>query len=125
MPTEGSRSQHAQRIIGIALVAMEKAVQLIYETSQRPEENHYQPWIDRLEQQLISAVDLLESEVGDGQTWLCGHAITQADISTAVAWRFTQHACPDRIVADRYPGLVSFSARAEALPEFIAVPIDG
>ena len=31
---------------------------------------------------------------------------------------------PDRAPADRYPGLVALSKRAEALPEFQACPID-
>lgn len=49
--------------------------------------------------------------------------MTQADITLAVAWRFVQHAVPRRIAADEYPALVVFSARAEALPEFIACPL--
>lgn len=125
MPRDAAPYQRALKTIGVALVAMEKTVQLIYETAQRPEEKQHQPWIDRVDQQLRSAIEMLEREVANGQSWLCGDAITQADVSTAVAWRFNQHVCPERIDAEQFPGLVAFSARAEALPEFIAVPIDG
>ena len=111
------------QILGVALVALEKIVALIYERTQRPKELQHAPWIKRVDQQLRSALDQLEEIVGDGSHWLTGTDIMQADITTAIAWRFTQHALPKRISADDYPGLSAFSARAEALPEFIACAI--
>ncbi len=123
MPEHGPDRVRALQIIGIALVAMEKIASLIYERTQRPKETQHPPWIKRLDGQLRSAVDQLETSVGDGSQWFFGTNVTQADISSAIAWRFTQHAVPKRIPADDYPGLVAFSARAEALPEFIACPL--
>ena len=124
MPENGADRLRALQTIGIALVAMEKIASLIYERTQRPKETQHAPWIKRLDEQLRSAVRQLESSVDDGSQWFFGTDITQADISTAIAWRFTQHAVPRRISADDYAGLVTFSARAEALPEFIACPLD-
>jgi len=123
MPAHGPDRVRALQIIGVALVVMEKIASLIYERTQRPKELQHPPWIKRLDEQLRSAVDQLESFVGDGSEWFFGTDITQADISTAIAWRFSQHAVPKRIPADEYPGLVAYSARAEALPEFIACPL--
>jgi glutathione S-transferase len=113
----------AQRIIGTALVAGEKGAQLIYETRQRPPELHHTPWIERLNEQMRSAVDLLEEAVGTGAEWLFGTDLGQADITTAVVWRFLQHAQADRIPGGRYPGLTHFSARAEKLPQFTDCPL--
>ena len=124
MPLDGADRVRELQITGAALVVMEKIASLIYERTQRPKELQHPPWIKRLDEQLRSAVDQLEISVGDGAQWFFGADISQADISTAIAWRFSQHAVPKRISADDYPGLVAFSARAEALPEFIACPLD-
>jgi glutathione S-transferase len=123
VPERGQDRIRALQIIGVGLVVMEKIASLIYERTQRPIEVQHPPWIKRLDEQLRGAVDQLENCVGDGSQWFFGMDITQADISTAIAWRFSQHAVPRRIAADDYPGLVAFSARAEALPEFIACPL--
>lgn len=124
MPSNAQRYTRALNIIGTALVAMEKAVQLVYELKQRPEELRYQGWIDRVGQQLNGALAMLADVVGDGTAWLFGEKITQADINTAIAWRFSQLHFPDIANAADYPGLVAFTARAEALPEFLACPIE-
>ena len=123
MPQDEADRFKTLQIIGVALVAMEKVAALIYERTQRPEEVQHAPWIKRLDQQLRAAVDQLEAIVGDGSSWLTGADIMQADISAAIAWRFVQHAVPRRISADEYPGLVAFSARAEALSQFVACPL--
>lgn len=124
MPSGEADRRGALQIIGVALVAMEKVVSIIYERTQRPKELQHRPWIKRLDQQLRSALDQLENHVGDGSSWLLGDDISQPDISTAIVWRFSQHAVPRRIASDDYPGLVAFSARAEALPEFVACPLN-
>jgi len=124
MPSEEAEYVHALNVIGTALVAMEKAVQLVYELKHRPEELRYEAWIVRVTQQMNGALEMLEAAVGAGRDWLFGSEPTQADINAAIAWRFTQLHFPDRAVAKNYPGLVAFSARAEALPEFKACPIE-
>lgn len=123
MPQNEADNVRAIRAIGASLVAMEKVVAVIYERTQRPKELQYKPWLERVDQQLRSALDVLETLVGDGSLWIIGSEITQADITTAVAWRFTQYSVPRRISPDDYPGLAVFSARAEALPEFLACPL--
>ena len=124
MPEDGADRLRALQVIGVALVAMEKIASLIYERTQRPRELQHPPWIKRLDEQLRAAIDQLETYVGNGTKWLFGTEMSQADLTAAVAWRFSQHAVPRRIDANDYPGLVKFSARAEALPEFVACPLD-
>jgi glutathione S-transferase len=123
LPEDSAARRNALRVIGIALVAGEKVAQLIYEKKQRPEDLQHGPWIERLGQQLAGAVDLLEEAVGNGEEWLADGDMCQADITTAIMWRFIQHILPEQIVAGAFPGLVTHSARAEAHAHFVACPL--
>jgi len=123
MPADESNYVLALSVIGTAMVANEKTVQLIYELSNRPAELQHREWIDRVQQQLTGAVDLLEKQYANASPWLCGDDIGQADITAAIAWRFTQFRYPQRVPASKYAALSGLSARAEALPEFEAAPL--
>jgi glutathione S-transferase len=129
MPANKEGYLVALRHIGTALVAMEKVAQLVYETSQRPEDLQYGPWIKRLEQQLEGAAGIMESTVSacanSPGPWLLGDDLTQADISIAIAWRFMMNTERVNLQPKDYPALVAFSARAETLPEFMACPLSG
>jgi glutathione S-transferase len=111
--------------IGVALVAMEKVAQRIYELKVRPEEYRYEPWLERLNEQLLSAIETMEKSVAElDENWMFGKQLTQADITTAVAWRFINHAAPTIADIAQRPALDEFSSRAEKLPEFLACPLD-
>jgi len=126
MPGNAADHLKAAQHAGTALVAMEKLAGLIYETSHRPPELQHQPWIDRLRTQLSGATGLMESAVKNRKgDWLLGDEITQADITTAVAWRFSQHVEASHVDPGDYPALVDYSTRAESLPEFVACPLSG
>ena len=129
MPRDPGRYRAATQFIGAALVAMEKVAQLIYETAHRPVDRQHGPWIERLKQQLQGAVDMMEGYVSassdSGVDWLLENDVSQADITLAVCWRFILHSDIDSIDPEQYPALVELSARAEALPEFIACPLTG
>lgn len=124
--TPGTMKDHArsQRIIGLALAACEKTVQLVYERNLRPPEKQHEPWVDRVRGQMLSAYDLLNTEVGAGDKWLFGARPMQADITTAVAWTFTGFILPEGIDAKRFPAVAQFAQRAEALPEFVSSPLE-
>jgi len=119
MPADRRR---ALRIVGIALVAMEKTVQIFYETKQRPADKQYAPWGSRVQQQLTEALRLLDAECGDG--WMCGEQISQPDISSVIAWGFARLTRPDLANPGAWPRLAALADRAEALPEFRAWPIE-
>lgn len=125
MPGGVDAERRALQQIGVALVAMEKVAHRIYETKARPEEFIYEPWLNRIIEQLNSALDLLEISVANlnDNEWLFGDTVTQADITTAIAWRFAVYSAPEIANPSNRPALVAFSRRAEALPEFIACPI--
>lgn len=123
-PTDLADHARAQRIIGLALAACEKTVQMVYETTLRPADKHHQPWLDRVRGQLLAAYRLLEAELGTDDAWLFGARPLQADLTAAVAWRFTGFALSDVVRADTHPALARLSQRAEALPEFISSPLE-
>lgn len=121
MPPDLNERCHALRIIGLALAVCEKSVQIVYEHSLRPAEKLHEPWLLRVQGQLRAACGALEEELRR-RPLASGEAITQAGITTAVAWHFTQMTMPERIHATDYPALQSFSELAEQLPAFRAAP---
>ena len=55
---------------------------------------------------------------------LQGERLTEADVAVACAWRFAQFYDSAEVPAAKYPALVAYSRRAEALPEFASTPLD-
>ena len=112
------------RLIGLAMAACEKGVSLLYERDKRPAEKQHQPWLDRVTEQANAAFGELERAAAKAAPWLQGKAFNAADVAVACAWRFAQYYDAAEIPAARYPALVAYSARAEALPEFATTPLD-
>lgn len=122
LPGSLHERQHTLREIGLALAACEKSVQIVYERSLRPAEKLHEPWISRVTGQLLAAYQILEADLIARPLGVTSAAIDQAGVSVAVAWHFTQQMLREVVSAANYPVLREFSARAEALPEFIAAP---
>jgi glutathione S-transferase len=122
VPSSLHERQHTLREIGLALAACEKSIQIVYERNLRPAEKLHEPWINRVTGQLLAAYQILEADLTARPPGVTGAAINQAGVSVAVAWHFTQQMLPEIVPAENYPVLREFSARAEALPEFIAAP---
>ncbi|MEL6160108.1 MAG: glutathione S-transferase [Cyanobacteria bacterium J06623_5] len=124
MPEALEDYQQALRLIGLGLNACDKTVQIVYERDLRPTDKQHQPWRDRIQSQLLSAYRLLESRAAETSTWLVQNRFTQADITVAVAWQFTQLIVADIVDIRGYPGIAALSKRAEALPAFTATPLE-
>ena len=123
MPTGARERQQALRVIGLALAACEKSVQIIYERTLRPEHKQHTPWLDRVTGQMLAALDALETELV--RRPLAGSAETmgQDGVTSAVAWQFLQLTSVAALVPpSRFPSLRTFSERAETLPAFCAAP---
>jgi glutathione S-transferase len=119
MPTELMRSQ---RLLGLALAACDKAVQLVYERQLRPAEKLHQPWADRVILQLRAALDVLEAEQQQQPLEATSAAMPPPGVMQAITWHFIQQMLPDVVSAADYPALAAYSREAEALPEFRAAP---
>jgi glutathione S-transferase len=91
MPEDPAARARALHLTGLSLAAMEKTVQVYYELHLRPAEKVHHPWLERVLGQLGAAYQLLEERVAgtDAAGWLLGARVTQADVTAAVAWRFT------------------------------------
>lgn len=125
MPAGGEARREALRLIGLAMAACEKCVQIVYEKTLRPEEKRHLPWLERVTGQANAAFAGLEAAATRAGPWLQGATPTASDIAAACAWRFSQHyGGAVRIPAARYPELVGYCARVEALPEFASTPLD-
>jgi glutathione S-transferase len=122
MPVGLAERQHALHVVGLALAACEKSVQIVYEHNLRPAEKLHEPWVSRITAQLLAAYDLLESALRKEALAVGSDTIGQAGVSTAVAWHFTQQMLPGVVAATSYPMLREYSSHAEELAEFKAAP---
>ena len=122
MPGSVIERRHALRSIGLALAACEKAVQIIYEHELRPAEKRHAPWLERIHGQLAAAYAELEGELAK-RPLACEEAtLTQAGVTAAVVWSFTQMMLPGVVGPDRHPRLAAFAGDAERLPVFTGLP---
>ena len=121
MPGEPAARLHALRLIGTALTASEKSVQIVYE-HKREADKRDAAWLQRVKGQLHAAYDMLEREIDGVDGWLFDGTLGQADVSVAVAWSFTQLVTPEAVDAASYPRLAAFAMRAEQHPDFVALP---
>ena len=124
MPIEPASRRQALGNIGVALAVCEKSVQRFYELTLRPVDKQHAPWLDRVTQQMNSALAALDKLAGTATPWLHGERFSQDDVCIAVAWRFTQFVMADAVPAADYPRLAAYSLRAESRPEFLQTPLD-
>jgi glutathione S-transferase len=122
VPASGSARMQIQQQCAVAVVATEKAIQVHYDTKLRPAEFSYEPWVERCTEQMHDAFAMLETQPISGV--LSGAAITQADITAAVALRFARFIHPAQFPLDRYHRLEQLSVHCEALPAFLETPLE-
>lgn len=120
MPHSISEYQSALRVVGLALTACDKSVQLVYEQMLRPKDKQHQAWIDRVRQQLTDCYSLLEQELKQATLGARSDNIRQTGITTACAWYFTQNMLPGVISSLDFPLLATYSDKVERLQEFQA-----
>jgi glutathione S-transferase len=121
MPSAPGERLRTLRVIGLALAACEKSVQIVYEKNLRPTEKQHAPWLERVNGQLLAAYAELEAELAR-QPLQGGEAIGQDGISVAVAWSFTRMMLGDTFDASAYPALDAFASEAERSPIFLDTP---
>jgi glutathione S-transferase len=118
--------QQQLRLIGLALAACEKAVQIIYEVQLRPADKQHAPWLERVQSQLVAACAEMEREIvrdiAQHPLAVSAESIDQAGITVAVTWCFIQANVAERVPAVDFPALAALSASAEMLPAFCAAP---
>lgn len=121
-PLRGPERRKVQQQCATALVAVEKAMQIYYDTTLRPKEFSYAPWVARCAEQMHTAFGMMEAQ--PQSEILAGAPMTQADVTTAVVLRFAQYVLPSEFPQGRYPQLEQLSAYCEALPAFVQTPLE-
>jgi len=122
MPVDMPGLQRELRLIGLALAACEKSVQIVYEHNIRPAEKLHAPWVERLTGQMLAALGTLDAELVARPLAATSATMTQAGVTTAAVWEFACHAQPELASAAAFPAVAAFAAQAEQLAEFNAAP---
>lgn len=122
MPADLNQRLRSLRLIGLAMAANEKSVQIYYERNLRPVEKQHAPWLERVHGQLLAAYSELEGELVKQPLKMDG-SIAQDGITLAVAWSFTQLVIADQVDVAQYPRIRDFTAYAEQLEAFISTPV--
>ena len=126
-PSGGLQRRRVVQTTAIALACAEKTLWAHYEGRVRPAEKVHSPWIEHNERQVLGGLeqlDMVASRVDEGG-WIAGtRNISQADVTTTVAYTFANTVRPKLGLADRFPHLLRFVAHCEGLPPFLkaAVP---
>lgn len=105
------------KIVGLAMAALEKCLQIVYETRLRPKNTQHPPWLARIQSQRDAALLALEQAITSHRERLI-HTPCQASISSAVAWSFAFQTTPDGLAPNQFPGLVDLSEHMESLAVF-------
>lgn len=122
MPAAPAARLRTLHLLGLALAACEKSVQVVYEQQLRPADKQHAPWLDRVVDQLRVAYATLEAALGDAPLAVETDTLDQAGLTLAVAWQFTQALLPGRVDPAAHPRLAAHAAQAERLPAFRAAP---
>jgi glutathione S-transferase len=125
-PTGDPLRRRVVQTAAIALACAEKAQWAFYEDRVRPPEKVHTPWIEHNDDQVLGGFRHLNDAAGhcseDG--WIAGTAsISQADVTTAVAFTFATLARRHLNLPERFPQLARFMERCETLPAFSSAPI--
>ncbi|WET12982.1 MULTISPECIES: glutathione S-transferase family protein [unclassified Pseudomonas] len=107
------------QLLGLALAACEKSVQIVYEHNLRPAEKQHAPWLERVNAQLLAAYTLLDQHLSQTDN----EALTQASLTAAVAWSFSQFTVASVVKADAFPHVQRHAERLEQHPAFKRCPI--
>lgn len=126
LPAVNPARRETLQLVALAVGALDKGIQLVYERIFRPAEMHHAPWLQRCRAQAEASLAELDAACAarEGHDWLVGDAITQADITLACAVTYLRDAVPLDLAP--FPALQARVARYEALPPFARfyVPFD-
>lgn len=119
LPAVGPALAEDLQTLGWILAASEKAVQQVYEHRLRPPEKQYQPWIERITWQLLSACREWNAAL---ERRALNTTLDQVSVTSAVVWTFIQAMIPEVVKADDFHSIRAHSEIAEAHPALKQFP---
>ncbi len=117
LPETGIRRRTALQEIAYANSVAEKAVALVYEHNNRPEQYRWPEWRARLEGQIAGGLRAMEAHAPEEENWLGGAAVYGGDIAFVCAYDFVEATNP-HLLAPGYDKLAWMSERANQMPAF-------
>lgn len=120
LPQALNARAHDLQLLGLALAACEKSVQIVYEHNLRPAEKLHAPWLERVTGQLLAAFSRLDEQLARGDD----ADLNQASLTAAVAWSFSQFTVASVVKAADFPHLQRLAERLEQHPAFKKYPIE-
>jgi len=118
LPAAGAPRRAVQDWLALITGTLDKGIQIAYERIFKPADKQHEPWLARCREQTkggLLELDRRCAERGDAQ-WLCGEAISQADISLACFVTYLRDSV--QVNLDWSPSLRDRVARLESLPVF-------
>jgi glutathione S-transferase len=126
IPSDGPLRRRVTQTAAIALACAEKAQWAFYEDRVRPAQKVHTPWIEHNDEQVLGGcqrLNVVAEKLNEGG-WIAGTPnLSQADVTTAVAFTFAMLARPNLELAERFPQLARFAKRCENLPAFLSAPV--
>ncbi|MFQ6371032.1 glutathione S-transferase family protein [Shewanella sp. YIC-542] len=123
LATEPLALQYQLQLLGLALAACEKSVQLLHEIQLGAEDKQHDAWRARVTNQLLAAYDELEQHLAQTPPAISSDSLDLATVTIAVAWDFTCKKLPQLMDSSHFPALALLSSQAECLPEFQSAPL--
>ncbi len=126
-PTAGAQRWTVLSHVGVAHGLAEKSVEYRGESVRRPVDKVVTDLTGRIHKQILQSLAWLEAkaEAADKKgDWLCGPALTQADIAAAVAFTHLSRKSPALLPDEGVPNLASLTERCESLDCFLAAPFE-
>jgi glutathione S-transferase len=118
LPAAGAPRRAVQDWLALITGTLDKGIQIAYERIFKPAEKQHEPWLQRCREQTkggLLELDRRCAERGEAP-WLCGEAISQADISLACFVTYLRDSV--QVNLDWSPALRDRVARLESLPVF-------
>ena len=117
-PLEAVARRKVMQIEAVAIGLAEKAYERGIEYARRNPDKIDEAWSQRLRRQILSALHWLEALNPD--PWVYGDALTQADITCAIAMTFIREKQQVSLSKGDFPGLDAHCDYCESLPVFKA-----
>jgi len=119
LPAAGAPRRVVQDWLALITGTLDKGIQIAYERIFKPAEKQHEPWLARCREQTkggLLELDRRCAERGAAEPWLCGDAISQADVSLACFVTYLRDSV--QVNLDWSPSLRDRVARLESLPVF-------
>lgn len=118
---DNTQLQREIKTVGLALAACDKSVQYIYDTNLKPKSAHHQPWLERVNGQIIAALSSLEFEIIKRENDFT-NTYNQENITAAITWQFINSMLPQITNQGSFDKLKALSERMELTDSFSKYP---